>query len=94
MKKKTQTALPPIPDPPRTITVRELRLALECFNDGAQVYLSQDAEGNAFSPIAFTKCIATGRYVGGKPWMRGEFEADEPGADPKQALAICLWPLL
>ena len=64
------------------MTVRELKKALEGFDDDDQVVMSKDGEGNDYSPLADR---GSDRYVAGSPWSG---EPRVPAAGRNRSVAI------
>lgn len=72
-----------------TITVAELVQDLLAVDQTAIVVLSEDAEGNGYSPLS---AISLGKYSADTTWS-GEF-TDDPEADYDDMRdAVCLWPI-
>lgn len=74
------------------MTVGQLRDMLADYDPSTDVIMSQDAEGNSFSPLA---TISLGHFERRKEsWWRGTFsEPDDLDlASPLERNAICLWP--
>jgi hypothetical protein len=74
--------------------VKQLKELLSDMPDDALVVLSQDSEGNGFSPVgSYNKSM---NYIPGRcPWQRGQaYQADDIEFGNDNALpAIVLWPM-
>jgi len=73
--------------------VKQLKDLLADMPDDALVVLSQDSEGNGFSPLgSYDKGL---RYIPGRrPWQQGQvYQADDVEFRNDSALpALVLWP--
>lgn len=81
------------------ITVKQLRelLADSAIPDDAIVVLSEDAEGNGFSPMPADQGWSVGEYVAGSTWSGAFYDAtsyaDPDEDEPEHGVAaLCLWP--
>lgn len=74
------------------MTVRDLRLVLNQYDDTLEVVMSKDGEGNGFSPLAD---MGAGLYEPDSTWS-GEFNTHNPEGTrripKKRQNALCLWP--
>ena len=80
------------------MTVRELKAALELFDDDALVVMAEDEEGNGYSPLSYGDA---GLYHASTTWsgeLYYEDGRDEDAEDfcrpPADSVpCVCLWPV-
>jgi len=85
-----------MPDEATIRTVGQLKEQLAGLRDDLLVVLSEDEEGNGFSPLAD---VTLGKYAADSTWSGQYFDAptiparadeDQPPADAVDV--VCLWP--
>ena len=71
------------------MTVRDLKLMLEEWDENLVVLMSSDSEGNQFSPLAE---IGDGLGVQATAWEWDVFNLDEQDEAPNAKPVVVLWP--
>ena len=71
------------------MTVAELITQLQGLDKEALVVMSEDAEGNRFSPLFD---VEPARYIASSAWSGDLVDEDDDDPDPEAVQSVCLWP--